>query len=80
MSLLTSASESPRWLIARGQNDKALHALERIRPKRDAQDGLCSSEVAILEEAIEQAKLTGTGSWLDLFRGTHLRRTIVSGG
>ena len=63
--------------MSHGHNDRALSALERVRPQREIDAGMCSVEVSVLEEAIEQANLTGTGSWLDLFRGKYLRRTLV---
>ena len=59
--------------------DEALHALNRLRPKSEAEAGLTAAEVEAIDEAIEQVRFTGQGSWSDLFRGTYFRRTMVGG-
>lgn len=35
-------------------------------------------EIESISQQIEIEKLTNTGGWIDCFRGTNLRRTIVS--
>lgn len=32
-----------------------------------------------IKQAVEEARVLGTGSWIDLFRGTHFRRSMVGG-
>lgn len=72
-------TESPRWLLSKQKREAAIKSLDRIRPAEDVQNGLTTQELEALEQAIEDAKHTQSGSWLDLFRGTYLRRTMVSG-
>ena len=77
-SIWSDAAESPRWLVSKGKREKALKALNRLRPKEEVELGLTVAEVEAIDEAIEQTRLQGTGRWIDLFRGTYLRRTMVS--
>ena len=69
--------ETPRWLVAHGQKERAIKNLDRLRPKEDVLGGLTVAEVEAVEMAIEEAKLRDQGRWIDLFRGTYFRRTMV---
>lgn len=72
--------ESPRWLLAKGKKDDALKALNRLRPKAEVEAGVTAAEVDAIDQAIEEAQVIGTGRWIDLFRGTYLRRALISLG
>lgn len=67
--------DGPRWLISKDRLDDAVHSLERVRPKQDKDSGLCRVEAEAIREALENG--IEKGPWLDLFRGTNLRRTLV---
>ncbi|OQV00416.1 hypothetical protein CLAIMM_05911 [Cladophialophora immunda] len=66
----------PRWLIFKGRKDEAIKTLERVRPKEDVAAGACKEEADAIQEAMRQE--TEKGPWLDLFRGTNLRRTEIA--
>jgi MFS transporter, SP family, sugar:H+ symporter len=69
--------ESPRWLVSRGKVEQARKSLIWLRPDRD----LIESELAQMQLAIEEERhLTQGAAVLDMFRGTSLRRTILSVG
>lgn len=42
-----------------------------------AENGTTSAEITAIDAAIESSHAEKQGSWLDLFRGTYLRRTII---
>lgn len=64
---------SPRWLLSRGRREEAVQVLHQIRTQRDIDAGLPESEV---QSWVDAGKTTQQkGPWLDLFRGTNLRRT-----
>ncbi|WVF72551.1 hypothetical protein IAT40_007368 [Kwoniella sp. CBS 6097] len=77
LALVPFTPESPRWLVSKGKIDAALHSLNRVRPKHDVDQGLTAVEIEAFEQAIDDAKHQKQGSWLDLFRGTYLRRSWV---
>ncbi|RDL36187.1 Uncharacterized protein BP5553_06799 [Venustampulla echinocandica] len=68
--------DGPRWLISKGRIDDAVKTLEKVRPKADVDAGHCKEEVAAIQEAINNE--TDKGPWIDLFRGTNLRRTMIA--
>ena len=63
--------------MSKGKNEVALKNLNRIRSKRLAENGTTAAEIRALDEAVESSNMQ-SGSWLDLFRGTYLRRTVVT--
>ena len=70
------APESPWWLIRRGRSKEALRSLERLNgsSKQQPQDVL-----AMIERTVEiEAQMGGSPSYFDLFRGTDLRRTLIT--
>lgn len=75
--MLPFVVESPRWLINMGQKDKGLQALNRLRPKKDVDSGLTIIEADAFEQAILDSQAQDQGSWLELLKGTYLRRTLI---
>jgi len=71
------APESPWWLVRRGHFDRALVSIKRLGLPEDkkAQESLAMMRRVIALEA--EAK---PPSYLDCFRGTDLRRTLIVSG
>ncbi|OLN87617.1 putative glucose transporter rco-3-like protein 2 [Colletotrichum chlorophyti] len=64
--------ESPRWLLRKGNYAKAvenLHYLYGAMPNYDAE-----KEAKLLQEALDASETKG--KWIDLVKGTNLRRTV----
>lgn len=70
------APESPWWLVRHGRKDQALRSIKRLGDKTEqgAQQALAMMERTV---KIEEAQ-GGNPTLLDLFRGTDLRRTIIT--
>ena len=72
--------ESPRWLLEHGQTEKARRMLVRLRNK-DTSSHLLDAELEEMRQALEREKENSKGlAIVDLFRGTNLRRTLLSFG
>jgi MFS family permease len=69
--------ESPTWLLLKGRTEAAKRSLQRLYgPHNNIQARLAHMALGIrLEE--EQALRHGTGSYIDLFRGSNLKRTLT---
>ncbi|EXJ69785.1 uncharacterized protein A1O5_06856 [Cladophialophora psammophila CBS 110553] len=66
---------SPRWLLSKDRDHEAITALRRIRPKGDGSDDKCAAEIQAIKEALQEQ--VHKAPWLDLVRGTNLRRTAL---
>ncbi|KAF2994218.1 hypothetical protein E8E14_001820 [Neopestalotiopsis sp. 37M] len=66
---------SPRWLLSKDREDDAINALNHLRPKTYAEHGECEAEIVAIKESLHQD--VHKAPWVDLVRGTHLRRTIL---
>lgn len=66
---------SPRWLLSKDRDEDAKHALRRLRPKANAENGDCDAEIQAIKEALQEH--VHKGPWLDLVRGNNLRRTVI---
>ncbi|KAK5046903.1 hypothetical protein LTR84_007257 [Exophiala bonariae] len=70
--------ESPRWLLANGKEDAARRSFARFYSK----DPLSPVVTAQLQETMHylevERTLNAKTTWLDIFRGTDLRRTLTS--
>ncbi|KAJ5602258.1 sugar transporter [Penicillium lagena] len=68
--------DSPRWLISKDRTEEAIEVLDRLRPKADVQAGLTRREVEAIREVIQSDM--ESGSWVQLFEGVNLRRTLIA--
>jgi MFS transporter, SP family, general alpha glucoside:H+ symporter len=76
MIILFFAPESPWWLVRRGRTKEALKSIERLG-RRTTQKA--DEQLAMMERTIEiEVKMGGEPTLLDLFKGTDLRRTIIT--
>jgi len=64
--------ETPRWLCMKGRREEALTVLKTLRTS----DEIAELEIMDVEASLEMH--TDDSSWLDLFRGTNLRRTTIA--
>jgi MFS family permease len=70
--------ESPRWLTTRGKHEQALRALTRLRGNGCPLDDVMIEITEIRETTRIEQELGHDASFFDLFRGTDLRRTLLS--
>ncbi|KAH8678260.1 putative transporter [Xylariales sp. PMI_506] len=74
-----SLPESPRWLVNHGRIEDARQVLYLLR--RGTPQSLIDEELNLLHQAEEQDRALYEGtSWIDVFRGSNLRRTLISSG
>ncbi|KAI1359355.1 putative sugar transporter [Xylaria arbuscula] len=67
--------DSPRWLLSKNREEEAVICLQRLRPKDDDANVQCVAEIQAIKEALEQH--VEKAPWLDLVRGSNLRRTMI---
>jgi MFS transporter, SP family, sugar:H+ symporter len=63
--------ETPRWLCMKNRREEALAVLKTLRTS----DEIAELEILDIEASLEIH--SNDGNWIDLFRGTNLRRTII---
>lgn len=66
---------SPRWLLSKDREEDAVAALRRLRPEEDYAAGRCEAEIDAIKQALQEH--VHKGPWVDLVRGTNLRRTTI---
>ncbi|KAH8647936.1 general substrate transporter [Xylariales sp. PMI_506] len=72
IAALPMIPETPRWLCTKGRRDEAMAILKTLRTSEE----IAELELLDIEASLEMRNTDG--SWLDLFRGSNLRRTIIS--
>lgn len=76
MVLLFFAPESPWWLLRRGRKDEAACSIKRLDHRTGAD---VDETLAMIQRTIEiEAHAGGNPSFLDLWKGTDLRRTVIT--
>ncbi|OKL56640.1 hypothetical protein UA08_08358 [Talaromyces atroroseus] len=72
--------ESPRWLLSKGRREEALKALEFMRHGSATHDQVVA-ELDLLQQAIdEQEAMHQASSFVDCFKGSNGRRTLIAIG
>jgi MFS transporter, SP family, sugar:H+ symporter len=66
--------QSPRWLILKDRQEEAMQSLRRLRAGKFSEEEI-ESEFRMMVIAIQQDRQKGT--FFDIFRRQHIRRTIV---
>jgi hypothetical protein len=64
--------ETPRYLCMKGKHDEALKIMKALRKD----DETAEAEIADIQASLNRK--VEAGSWLDLVRGSNLRRTIIA--
>ncbi|KAH7355471.1 general substrate transporter [Pyrenochaeta sp. MPI-SDFR-AT-0127] len=78
MILVFLAPESPWWLVRRGHKDQALRSIKRLG-RRSGTQASAEDTLAMMERTVQiEAHMGGEPTLLDLFRGTDLRRTLIT--
>ncbi|RDW91049.1 hypothetical protein BP5796_02214 [Coleophoma crateriformis] len=72
--------ESPRWLLSKGRRDHALAALIYLR-KGASTEKEVEEELRLTEQAVEeQERFHKATTYMDCFRGSNGRRTMIATG
>lgn len=69
--------ESPRWLLTRGENEKAQNELTRLRKGKFSPEDI---ESEFLEIRLQIENEPEQGQYSELFRGVNLKRTLIAVG
>lgn len=71
--------ESPRWLITQGKSEAAEASLRRLRNKNIKESEFQSEFNEIRVSTAKQLEQnTGKQLWIEMWKGTELRRTLLS--
>ncbi|EXM16541.1 Major facilitator, sugar transporter-like [Fusarium oxysporum f. sp. vasinfectum] len=68
--------ESPRWLVLKDQKADALASLQQLRAGKYTEQQI-EEEYQGIVMAVEQEYQTKSGSFLDIFKSQHRKRTLV---
>ncbi|KAF7354395.1 MFS transporter, SP family, general alpha glucoside:H+ symporter [Mycena venus] len=74
MILMFLAPESPWWLVRKGRHEQAARSIERLGRKSRLNAG---ETVAMMRRVVELEKSITAPNYLELFRGSDLRRTLI---
>lgn len=69
--------ESPRWLASKGRWDDALNTLALLHGNGDITNPVVIAEYEEVKEAHQISELSQELSWIGLFKGRQLKRTIA---
>lgn len=74
--LILFAPESPRWLVAKGRQEEALHILAYYHANGNDQDPLVQFEFQEICSALEAERVQKQTGWLQLIRTPGNRRRM----
>ncbi|KAJ6531576.1 putative maltose porter [Mycena vulgaris] len=74
MVLMFFAPESPWWLVRKGRHEQAALSVERLGRKSKLNAG---ETVAMMRRVVDLEKSTTAPNYLELFKGSDLRRTLI---
>ncbi|KAJ7245090.1 maltose porter [Mycena rebaudengoi] len=74
MVLMFLAPESPWWLVRKGRFEQAARSIERLGRKSKLNSG---ETVAMMRRVVDLEKSAVAPNYLELFRGSDLRRTLI---
>lgn len=69
--------ESPTWLILKGRNDQAKKAVARLYGNRNDPEAWYELIASKVRQEAAQEHASGIGGFLDLYRGSNLKRTMT---
>lgn len=69
--------ESPRYLIAKGKTEKALHILAKCHAQGNVEDELVQIEYREIHDTIKLEQEFESNGWLDLFKTAGNRRRLI---
>jgi SP family general alpha glucoside:H+ symporter-like MFS transporter len=72
--LIFFAPESPWWLVRKGRLEEAAKSVKRLGRKSAVN---APESVAMMRRVIEMEKSDKKPNYLELFKGTDLRRTLI---
>ncbi|PSN72636.1 general substrate transporter [Corynespora cassiicola Philippines] len=72
--------ESPRWLLHKGREQQARFSLERLRHGAVTSEDLELEWTEMIRGVEEEKRIAKTTSFMDMFRGHDLRRTLLCYG
>ncbi|KAH8885745.1 general substrate transporter [Thozetella sp. PMI_491] len=77
--LIIFLPDTPRYYVVKGEDDKALNAIRRLRGIKD--EALLRAEVEDIKNSyLMEKELHSDVRFFDIFRGSDLRRTLLSYG
>lgn len=71
------APESPWWLVRKGRLEQAAKSVERLGRKTKT---MTSETVAMMRRVIDMEAAEKEPTYVELFKGTDLRRTLIVAG